>query len=178
VKPQHIVATCLRLLAVFWLLYALSRANSTLGLARSDMGITVNVTAVWILALAQIAACAALWFFPMTIAARLIPGGARAEEPAAPAQLADWQSLGMICVGLWGLLDAIPGLVYWISFVTLSHNEDSLYDGLTFQQKATIAARVVGLLLSLWLVFGAKGFAAMLFRIRTAGVSKSASGQS
>jgi len=172
VKPQHIVATCLRFLALIWLLYALSHANSVFAYARADSRVSVNSLAVWLVTLAQLAGCAVLWFFPLTISAKLVPGGAEASTPDVPPRLAEWQTLGVICIGLWGLVHSIPSLVFQLTLAALTL-DDEFHGGLPPDDKARIASAAVQLALSLWLVFGAKGFAEMLFRIRTAGVAKS-----
>ena len=49
---------------------------------------------------------------------------------------------------------------------------DDFHGGLTPHEKATIMLAATKFALSLWLVLGAKGFAALLFRIRTGGVGK------
>jgi hypothetical protein len=171
-KPQHIVATCLRCLAIVWLLYSLSRINGILAYARSDTYVSVNTTAVWLLVVLQIAACAALWFFPMTIASKLIPGGVPQEASAEPPQLAEWQTLGLICVGLWGCAHAIPDIVFRVTLAALSFGDDDRYGFLSPQQKAGLASSIVELAISLWLVLGAQGLAAFLHKVRTAGVAK------
>ena len=170
-KPLHIVATCLRLLAVVWLLYALSHLNSVLSYAHAQSHDPANASAVWITTLLQLVACAVLWFYPMTIASKLLPGGASVDSHSSPPQLVEWQTLGVICVGLWGLLHVVPLLAYWAAYAMLYHERYSA-EGLELEDQARIAAHVVELLFSLWLVFGAKGVAALLFRIRTAGTRK------
>jgi len=115
--------------------------------------------------------CVVLWFFPMTLATKLVPGSIPDEPNADPPRLVEWQTLGVICVGLWGVVDAIPSLVFWITFATLNLGDD-FHGGLTPHEKATIVSAAVQLAIGLWLVFGAKGFAALLFKIRNGGVAK------
>ena len=170
-KPQHIVATCLRILAVFWFVFALSRVNSVFTYSGNHPEVTVNSAVVWSSALLQVVFCAVLWFYPMTIAAKLIPGGGKVEEPNPP-QLVEWQILGVICVGLWGLVHVIPQLAYWMGYAAFARDTYTSFDGFQVEEKARITADVVELLFSLWLVLGAKGVAALLFKIRTGGVSK------
>jgi hypothetical protein len=170
-KPQHIVATSLRILAIVWLVYALTRVHSIFAYAASDSRISVNVSVVVLVTILQLAGCAVLWFFPMTLAAKLVPGGVPDEPNADPPQLVEWLTLGIICVGLWGLIDSIPSLVFWATFATLNLGDD-FHGGLTPHEKATIAMAATRFALGLWLVFGAKGFAAFLFKLRTGGVAK------
>lgn len=171
-KPQHIVATCLRCLAIIWLLYSLSRINGILSYVRSDTYVSINTAVVWFLVVLQIVACAALWFFPMTIASKLIPGGVPQEVAAEPPQLADWQTLSLICIGLWGLAHTIPDIVYRLTLAGLTFGDDDRYEILSPQQKAGLVSSMVELAISLWLVLSAKGLAAFLYKVRTAGVAK------
>ena len=112
-KPQHIVATTLRILAIVWLVYALTRVHSIFAYAASDSRISVNVSVIVFVTILQLAGCAVLWFFPLTLAARLVPGSVPDAPNADPPHLVEWLTLGMICVGLWGLIDSIPSLVFW-----------------------------------------------------------------
>ena len=170
-KPQHIVATCLRVLAIAWVLYALSRVQSTLAFAASHAGMSANMSVILLVTFLQIAVCAVLWFFPMTIASWLLPGGVPSEPSAEPLRFVEWQTLGLICVGFWGIVDSTPNLVYLITYAALSSG-DELYGGLREYEKAKLVSSIVELALGLWLVFGAKGLAAFLFKIRMGGVAK------
>jgi hypothetical protein len=170
-KPQHIVATILRILSIVWLVYALTRVHSIFAYAASDSRISVNVSVIVLVTILQLVACAVLWFFPMTLAAKLVPCGVPDEPNAEPPRLVEWQTLGVICIGLWGVIDSIPSLVFWATFATLNLGDD-FHGGFTSHEKATVVSAVVEFALSLWLVFGAKGFAAFLFRIRMGGVAK------
>lgn len=172
-KPQQIVATCLRLLAIVWLLYVLMHARGLVTVITSDMGIAPNKSLLVGVVVLQLVACAVLWLFPMTIAATLLPLGARGDAaPSEPARFVEWQTLGIICIGLWGLVISFPSLMFWITMAVFSTGEHEYSSGLDPEQKARVVEVVVQTALSLWLVFGAKGLAALLFKIRTGGISK------
>ena len=66
--PLHIVALCLRLVALIWVFYALNHTYGLFAYMKSDAGIAINWTAIWLSAFWQIATCVVLWFFPATIA--------------------------------------------------------------------------------------------------------------
>jgi hypothetical protein len=170
-KPQHIVATTLRILAIVWLVYALTRVHGIFAYAASNSGIKANLSVIALVTILQLVACAVLWFFPMTLAAKFLPASVPGESNPEPPRLVDWQTLGMACIGLWGLIDSIPSLVFWTTFATLNRG-DEFHDGFTPHEKASVVSAVAEFALSLWLVFGAKGFAAFLFRIRMGGIAK------
>jgi hypothetical protein len=163
---------CLRLLALIWLLYILGHLYGLFAAITNDPTALISTSAVWFLALLQLAICGALWFFPATLAVRLLPSIRSEPKTAPPPQLVEWQTLGVICIGLWGLSRAIPDAVYWVTFYNMHLKANYGVSDLNAAQKAGIVTTVAELLIGLWLLFGAKGFAAFLFKARTAGVAK------
>jgi hypothetical protein len=172
VTPIQVVAVCLRLLAVAWFLFGLNHAHGAFAYLGGGSGLAISMPAVWILAIAQLSACAILWFFPVSIASKLLPSYSRPPEPGNPIRLEEWQTLGVICIGLWGLCRAIPDAIYWSTFLNVSFSGDAGVSALGPDHKAGIVATGAEILISTWLLLGARGFAALLFRIRTAGVAK------
>jgi hypothetical protein len=169
--PRLIVALGLRLVALVWLLYTRSHLYGFFAYMNPNYSNYVSEPVVWLFVFIQIAICGVLWFFPSTIADKLIPSAARAGEEPIPARLEDWQTIGIICVGLWSLSGAIPDVIYLLTFLYMSG-----LSGLDSSQKANTIATVIQLGISIWLVFGARALALFLFKIRTGGVSKQASG--
>lgn len=167
--PRLVVALGLRLLAISWVLYTLGHMYGLSRFLEVRTGDSLSPYLIWGAAILQLLICAALWIFPSTIAERILPSAARRGEDAAPPQLADWQALGVVCIGLWSLAEAIPRAAFWIDMLMLESSRDSAYLG--SNEKASIAALVVQLLLSFWLVFGSRGIARFIFKLRTAGVS-------
>jgi hypothetical protein len=172
VTPRLIVALSLRLAALVWLLHTLSHIYGLFTYLNPTSAGTISKSVVWSFAFLQVAACGVLWFFPSTIAGKLLPSGARADEAPSPPRLLEWQTLGVICIGLWGLSRAIPDAIYWVTFYTFNFNASFGGADLDPDQKASMVSTVVELAISCWLIFGAKGFAEVLFKIRTAGVTK------
>lgn len=170
--PIQVVAVFLRLLAVVWFLYTLNHAHWAFAYLGGSPGLPINMPAVWITAIAQLCACAVLWFFPVSIASKLLPSYSLSAEPGNPNRLEEWQTLGVICIGLWGLSRAIPAATYWVTLMNLSFSGDAAVSELSSDQKAGMVATGVEILIGAWLLLGAKGIAALLFRMRTAGVAK------
>jgi len=82
--------------------------------------------------------------------------------------MVDWQVLGIICVGLWGLIRAIPDAMYWAVILQTWLTADYGLTALSSVQKSRIAATILELGLALWLVFGARKIAVYLFGVRMA----------
>jgi hypothetical protein len=127
---------------------------------------------IWIQAALQVAICGVLWFFPVTIASKLLPSYSKPPDPQNPPSVYEWQTLGVICIGLWALSRAVPDLVYWVAYMGMAFESDAPLGELAPDQKAGFIATVVEIIVGAWLVLGAKGVAALLFKIRTAGVAK------
>ena len=123
--PIQVVAVCLRFLAIVWLLYALNNAYGALSYLGLQGGVPGSRWVVWIQAALQLVVCGALWFFPVTIASKLLPSYSRPPDPQNPPHLHEWQTLGVICIGLWALSRAVPDLVYWITYMGMAFEGDS-----------------------------------------------------
>ena len=162
--PHQILALCSRLAALIWGLYALSSIPQYL--IRLDHPSVDNRAAVFTLVGLQIASCAFLWIFSTTVARILLP--IKDDAPASPSRIVDWQVLGVVCVGLWGLIRAIPDVMYWAVILQTWLTADYGLTALSISQKSRIAATVLDFGLALWLVFGARRIADYLFGVRLA----------
>lgn len=166
--PHQIIAVFLRLVALVWVLFVVSHLHSLFLYLDHTTYLQINKVVVWVFAAIQIAVCALLWFFPRSIASRLLRSR-DAHEPAPAPRLEEWQTLGVICIGLWALMRAIPDAVYWITFYNMTSRSSIPFSDFTAEHKAAMVETVVELILGFWLLFGAKGFAVFLFKARTAG---------
>jgi hypothetical protein len=172
VTPIQVVAVCLRFLAIVWLLYALNNAYGAFSYLGHQSAPSGAGWVVWLQAGLQLAICAVLWFFPVTIASKLLPSYSQPPDALNPPRWNEWQTLGVICIGLWTLTRAVPDLVYWVTSMGMSFESDSPVNELAPDQKASFITTLVEIAIGIWLVLGAKGMAAVLFKIRTAGVAK------
>ena len=169
-RPIDIVALILRVLAVVWFVYCLGQVQQWFHASQALAG---RVPAFWWLLALQVLGCVILWFFPRSIARTLQPALAQTQVEAAPSW-GQWQILTLIALGLWLLTRAIPDAVYWLTLHSLLNQSNRVWDVLQPDQKAGMVATVVELGLGVWLLFGAQGFAAFLFRARTARLGASA----
>jgi hypothetical protein len=166
--PHQILASCSRLAAAIWALYALScipRYYIQLDQPPVDSRATVLT-----LVAAQIALCAFLWVFSTTVAQKILPRNKDAS--VTPVGVADWQILGVVCIGLWGLTRAIPDAMYWGVILQAWSTADYGLVALTIPQKARIASTILELGLALWLIFGARRVSSYLFGVRPSRASE------
>lgn len=112
--------------------------------------------------------CVLLWFFPLSIARKILPvmREPRSEEAiGTPVAL----SLGLTLIGVWLLAYAVPDAIYWLTYVVLSKQ---LMQGVdvpmewTHEQIANMVATLVQLSLSFWLIFGSAGLRRLIYRFR------------
>lgn len=158
----------IRLLGVVWFLFLLSHVGALAIYLSGESGPKPAVGFVLGMELIQLAGCALLWLFPATIAAKLLPS-TLSNTPRPPSTPLEWQTLGVISIGLWTLSQALSGVVYWLVFWSTASHSD-IGPNLGPSQKANMLSTVAQLAIGFWLTFGGKGFAAMLFRARTAGL--------
>jgi hypothetical protein len=168
--PHQILIVAIRLVAILWFFHAVGHTASILSFVPSARFDESSLPLVWwSLALFELIACAFLWLFPATIARRLLPG--RDAPASAPAPvLLEWQTMAVIVIGIWALSQALPDAIYWVTFFGLSYSDGRSLAYLTAGNEADLMALIAKIVVALWLVFGAKGFAAFLFRVRTAGL--------
>jgi len=170
--PHQIVVVILRLVAMVWLIHTLTHMYGLFTVFEDGSGVSLSRSVVSLSAVFQVFVCLALWFFPSTIAANLLRSGQPAHEPALPRPMIEWQILGIILVGIWALVQAIPDAVYWVTYYAMVSGSNLSFFDLDPDQKANALATVVQLVIGTGLLMGAKRFASVLFRSPAAGESK------
>jgi hypothetical protein len=159
-SPHQIVAVALRLFAV-WVAIDVLRTLPSFYFAReSDAPGLVYSLSFFALTIVIVLA---LWFFPRTIAGKLLsPASAEREAPASPDT---WLAMGCALIGLWMLTTAVPALVFDVfAYSSAGSNYDE-----TDKLRHWILYQVVEVLIALWLVFGARGFRELFWWARDAG---------
>lgn len=171
-SAHQITTLIIRLTAIAWFLYLFDHTGNLLiyfnqGHLENPSSLALNAA----FTLFQFCCTAALWFYPATMAAKILPSVLADKPRPAPTPL-EWQTVGIICIGLWELARAIPDATYWVTLLIQLHHDGSLSaTPLAPTRIANMAVTMVELALGLWLVFGSAGFAAFLLRARTAGLA-------
>jgi hypothetical protein len=166
--PLQLATLAIRLVALVWAVVTISNTHQWIPyLADAELG---NVAARFAFMTAlQVSICAVLFIFPATIATMLLPSLKSARTPE-PAHSLEWQTVGVICVGLWVLTRAIPSAFYWATYYFVARGAGLDEFASDPQHIAGIATIAVEMALGLWLTIGGKGIAAALLRIRSAGL--------
>jgi Na+/melibiose symporter-like transporter len=125
----------------------------------------------WLYALVLILAvgiCVFLWFFPLTIARKLLPvmKEQRSEESIdASVGL----SLGLTLLGVWFLAQGLLDSLYWLSLVLRTkHLVQAQQYGFEWQpdQIASMAVTLFELIIGAWLVLGSTGVRRLIYKFR------------
>jgi len=162
-SPYQIIAVMVRLFAV-WLaihlpgqLYAFYFEGTKIDQPYTGL-ITVGIL------LAALVIILGLWFFPMSIARKLL--SAPALEEASPTTPDTWLSMGCALIGLYLLTEYLPSLIrdslFLLSSETLAGDFSALRNSIIY-----LACMVV---IAVWLILGARGFTKVFRWARYAGL--------
>lgn len=163
---EDVVAVGVRLFAVFLLVLSLRYGVAVVGqLARGEdwpfwlvAMIVASEMAMWVLA-------AVLWFFPLTVARKLLPAVRRDESHVVEPTV--WDEIALSLMGVWLIASALWSASYWLVFaIAMRSAEFAGKVSLSTEQFADMGATVVELVTGLYLAVGARGLAALLRRLR------------
>lgn len=166
--PHQILIVSIRLLAILWFLRVLAQLPTVI-ITMQEMGDVAS--SFWVSPLLQFLVCTFLWLFPATVASKLLRSG-REPIPASSVPFSDWRDLLFIAVGLFVLARAVPDAIYWI---VLGVASEPLVPDLTFEQKVSVFATMLELVIGVALTLGAKGVGNSIERLRRAGQQRGTS---
>lgn len=161
---EDLIAVAARIFAVFLLITIARSVPSAIALVGQD-GPRPSLVLVGLVLASSLAACAVLWFFPLTIARKLLPA---MREPRSEAAMSGSVALsvGLTLLGIWVLAYALPDTIYWTTLFLLTRRAGSPYFEWGPEQIASIATTVAELVLAAWLVFGSSGIKRLILRYR------------
>ena len=110
-------------------------------------------------------ACVFLWFFPLTVARKLLPVMREARsEKALDASVA--MSVGLTLIGVWVMAYALVDGVYWLTLLVRMQRANATSFDWSPDQIAGMIATPVEILIALWLIFGSAGIKRLIYRYR------------
>jgi hypothetical protein len=165
--PHQTIAVAVRLFAI-WLLVSLITGLINFGAQFNWHDYPHKTQATVLSAAVTMLFVLALWFFPHTVARRLLTTSAtKPNEAAAPISADTWLAMGCALVGLWVLASSLHSLVR--DAVILYSSGDSITD--TSEVRHWLLADLARFAIAVWLMFGAKGFRRIFWWARYAGIS-------
>ena len=164
-SPHQAVAVAVRLFAVWLVIYLIPGVVGFYAQyeKQNDPHRLVIAVAVSLVAAALVLA---LWFFPLTIARRLLTSSSAA--PAPPASPDMWLAMGCALIGLWLFGTNLPALIY--NALILHFTADTYED--TSQVRQRLYYDLGELVIAAWLMFGARGFRRLFWWARYAGTGE------
>ena len=170
---EDIIAIAVRLFAIFLAILELRTIAQVVALLSTNTFVPGGLVVLVIVLLGMLAISALLWFFPLTVARKLLPV---MKEPRSEIAMgaATAFPLALAVMGIWLFANAIVDVAYWLVLFAQVRGADMPGVELTPSQWSSVAATVVRLLLSLWLIFGNAGIRRLIARARHGGAAPDA----
>jgi hypothetical protein len=162
-SPHQTIAVAVRLFAIWLFLYFVRDTLSFFYDPQAHSRPDALAVALSVITVSGLVA-SALWFFPLTVARKLLTSPT--SESAPPAQPDEWVAAGCVLLGLWVLSLAVP---LFIRDALMGYLYRDSYGGPPMWP--ILLRYVVEIGIAIWLVCGAKGVRAIFRWARTVGVS-------
>lgn len=164
-SPQQIVAVMARLLAVWIVIHLPGQAYELLLPGSRDVDSSMRVFAAGGFGL-EILVSLALWFFPLTIARKLLRSSSEDRPPPSSSDI--WLGMGCALIGLWLIATSLPALVIDVFVLASAINASGDISSL----RQNVLYYLAELAIASWLILGAIGFRKVFWWARDAGVKK------
>lgn len=161
---EDYIAIAARLFAVYVVFVAVRDIPGTISVVSQSSGSGGSWSYV-IATLVALSIATLLWFFPLTIARKLLPvmREPRSEKSVdAPMAL----SIGITLIGLWFLANAVADGVYWLTLRFHVERMELIGFEWSSEQIAGMATTVAQLVLALCLLLGSGGIRRLIYRYR------------
>jgi hypothetical protein len=161
VTPHQIVTVALRLFAI-WL--GIESLRTVLSFFVVDPSSSPSYVYMTFLLGLTVTFSLAMWFFPSTIAGKILPSQSTQSPPSAT--LDTWLAMGCSLMGLWILVTSIPRLA--LDLYALNRPFGTADGSPVARQVFYYSSEA---LVALWLVFGGKGFRKLFWWAQNAGTN-------
>lgn len=161
---EDFIAVASRLFSIYVLFSIVRSAPGAAQMLSQDQGMTWVGLYLFVLIIGLLL-CAFLWFFPLTVARKLLPvmREPRSEEAIrSPTAL----SLGLTLIGAWFFANALVDASYWLALFVRSRQTSNIRVDWTPEQIASMIATAVELIISFWLLFGSTGITQLIYKLR------------
>lgn len=159
-----LVAVIVRLFAI-WLVVTTVLGLPSINAFLSHENDATFRAIVFATSIATLIFCIFLWKFPVWVSGKIVPASVGDGETSFAPN--DFLSVGILLIGIWTVMDALPYLVRQIFLLVSEDNADVVFGNDFYGYVYALAFKV---LMGIWLILGAPGFRSMLKWVRTAGV--------
>ncbi|MEN8170879.1 MAG: hypothetical protein ABFS08_11715 [Pseudomonadota bacterium] len=168
----QVVAVIVRLFAIALLVYTIRQTPDFVLFYKIDFDSSIDIAAFYetrafallMIMILGLALSLFLWFFPLTIARRLVPNanGEEVRKWDNDTQL----SVAFIILGVYFSYFAIVDLLYWAMMVVLSIRHHDLLGPLEVEDWVNICLTFVELFLAVLLIFRSRGITRLILKFR------------
>ncbi len=161
-KPIHYLGLVVRLFAIYLMVYGVSNLIQVIfspvyGFSNED-----SLLVALFVAIIPITLAALLWFFPLTVAQKILGAEEREFEPVNPKGIL---AVLIASVGIFYLFNSIIDGFYWVRLYNMMSEPPYTMMSLTYDQQAGIAATILEFVLALLMTFFCKSIAKLIARI-------------
>ncbi|MES9971576.1 MAG: hypothetical protein ABW092_16205 [Candidatus Thiodiazotropha sp.] len=169
-SKEEITAIAVRLFAIALAIYGLNNLPGMIayfdqeqiqGAVYAFTGIIVLILIIALL----------LWYFPVFIAAKIIPKSSQSNT-ATQWNREELLSTGIIIIGIYFLFYVVSDIIYWFYIWKYSISFEGTPIEMNTHQLASIFATVGELFIVIMILFGSKGIANFITKLRYAGVKQ------
>jgi hypothetical protein len=170
VNRDDFIAVASRLFSIYIFFGVIRSAPGAAQLLSQDQGTTWAVLYVFA-TIVVLLLCAFLWFFPLTVARKLLPV---MREPRSNETIgsATALSLGLTLIGAWFFANALVDSSYWLTLLIRSKQMSGTAVEWRPEQIASMLSTAVELVISFCLLFGSSGITQLIYKLRYAGTQR------
>ncbi|MBD3652880.1 hypothetical protein [Kangiella sp.] len=161
-KPIHYLGLVVRLFAICLFIYGVIGAIEFFALKLGGMASSMPSFISMVIMLIPIIVSVYLWFFPLTVAQKLLGKDEREFEPVNPKSLL---TILVASIGLFFLYKALMSFIFWLGFYVMPSNESSSLVMVFAADKVGVLTTFVELVVALLLVIKCRSIAGLIARI-------------
>lgn len=170
-KPIHYLGLVVRLFAIWLFISGVAEVVSFFEMKSAGKASSMPSFIVMLITLIPIIASVYLWFFPLTVAQKLLGQEEKEFEPVNPKSLL---TIFVASIGLFFLFRSFIDGVFWLSFYAgylsggshmMTSAEVAFFNAIAASDKAAIISTIVELVIALLLVVKCRSIAGLMARI-------------
>ena len=162
---EDVIAVASRLFAIFLVVSTLRTIGLTIQTER-DLGSVGGLVYFSLpIAIPSILAAVLLWYFPLTIARKLLPV-MRDSGPSISVDKGDIAAIAFSVLGIWTLASAISDAAYWVVLLYGYLQQGMGLDAWAIRDKARLFAGIAQIVVGLYLLLGANSLSGFLYKRR------------
>jgi hypothetical protein len=171
---EDLIAVAVRLFAVFLVILSVRQIPGVVAAVQPGSDFADAAVAMIVMLCVPIALAALLWFFPLSVAAKLLPRD-RESRPRLSSDAELLLDTGLFLLGLWLLALGLSDAFYWTAHILMSNAGGVGFGSFSPEMRASVYGTVFEIAVALWILLKGPGIVGAIRRLREAGASHSSS---